>query len=78
MFMNRIEAAAATPVKPRPLALKLGAGLAVTLVAAAAMLPWTLLVAAWAAAAMIATVAARTARATYAAILYAGEAVVGR
>jgi hypothetical protein len=78
MFMQKIDIDAATPLrprgKPRSLALKLTAGLAVTLLGAAAMVPWTLLVAAWAGLAML--VAAG--RAVGRTILYAGEAVVGR
>lgn len=78
MFMQKIDVAGSTPVKRRPMALKLGVGLLVTLVCALAMVPWTLLVACWAAAAIVAGAAARSARTAYAAVLYAGEAVVGR
>jgi hypothetical protein len=78
MFIQKIDLNAATPLKPRgkskPLALKLAVGLAVTLVCAAAMVPWTLLVAAWTGIAMLASAG----RALGRSILYAGEAVVGR
>ncbi len=78
MFMQKIDVAAAAPAQPRPLALKLAAGLIVTLICAAAMVPWALLVACWAGVAMVATVAGRTVRLAYRSVLYAGEAVVGR
>ena len=74
MFMQKIDTAAATPLKPRPLALKLIAGLAVTLIGAAAMVPWTMLVAGWAGIAMV----VGAARFAYRSVLYAGESVVGR
>jgi len=78
MFIQKIDVATATPLKarrkPKPMALKLAVGLAVTLVCAAAMVPWTLLVAAWTGVAMLVSAA----RAVGRSIAYVGEAVVGR
>jgi hypothetical protein len=78
MFIQKIDVDAATELKApgrrKPLALKLAVGLAVTLACAAAMVPWTLLVAAWTATALLASAARTVGRS----IAYAGEAVVGR
>ncbi|HEY0413785.1 MAG TPA: hypothetical protein VGD66_11640 [Allosphingosinicella sp.] len=78
MFIEKIDLAAATPLRSRPKALKLGVGLAVALVCAVAMVPWTLFVALWAAVAAVAAATAKAARILHASLLYAGEAVVGR
>jgi hypothetical protein len=80
MFIQKIDIDAASELKaprkpnPKPLALKLAVGLAVTLACAAAMVPWTLLVAAWTGIALLASAARTVGRS----IAYAGEAVVGR
>jgi hypothetical protein len=82
MFIEKIDLAAATPLerraKPKPLALKLAVGLAVTLLCALAIVPWTLFVAVWAVLAILATGVRRTGATFRDALLYAGEAVVGR
>jgi hypothetical protein len=82
MFIEKIDLAAATPLKrrskPKPLGLKLAVGVAVTLACALAIVPWTLFVAAWAVLAVIATGVRRTGATFRDALLYAGEAVIGR
>ena len=82
MFIDKIDLAAATPLKrraePKPLALKLAVGLAVTLACLIAMVPWTLFVALWTVLAVIATGLRRTGATVRDSLLYAGEAVVGR
>jgi hypothetical protein len=83
MFHQKIDTRTARPLsrkaKPaKPMALKLTVGLAVTLICALAMVPWTLFVALWGAVALVATTLRRTGAATRDALAYAGEAVVGR
>jgi membrane protein YdbS with pleckstrin-like domain len=84
MFHQKIETRSARPLDrkgspaKRPMALKLIVGLAVTLLCAVAMVPWTLFVALWGAVALVAVTLRRTGAATRDALVYAGEAVVGR
>ena len=84
MFHQKIETRSARPLgrKPAPaktpMALKLIVGLAVTLVCAVAMVPWTLFVVLWGAIALGAVTLRRTGAAARDALAYAGEAVIGR
>jgi hypothetical protein len=83
MFHQKIDTRTARPLDrrakpPRPMALKLTVGLTVTLLCALAMVPWTLFVALWGAVALAAVTLRRTGAAARDALVYAGEAVVGR
>lgn len=84
MFHQKIDTRSARPLKrePKPAtkstALKLTVGLAVTLLCALAMVPWSLFVALWGVVALFAVTLRRTGAATRDALVYAGEAVVGR
>jgi len=84
MFHHKIDTRSARPLGreavpvKKPMALKLAIGLAVTLLCVLAMVPWTLFVALWGAVALVAVTLRRTGAATRDALVYAGEAVVGR
>jgi len=79
MFMQRIEIPVSETVRaPRPLALKLAAGLAFVLVAMALMPPYLAAVAIWFVAAAGAKLIAHAAVIAWRTILHAGELVVGR
>lgn len=74
MYMEKIQTAAAVAAPERPLALKLAAGLLFLLAAALVMVPWTFVVALWAAVGL----AARSGRGALDILRFAGETVVGR
>lgn len=79
MFMERIEIPVVETARaPRPLTLKLAAGLAFLLVAMLLMPPYLAAVAIWVAVAAGAKLLAGAAVATWRTILHAGELVVGR
>ena len=75
MFMQRIEAEAVALAPPRrPAALKLVVGALFVAAAAAVMLPWTIVLAAW----TVAAVLARAGATLRNILLHAGEEIVGR
>ncbi len=79
MFMERIEIPVVEAIRaPRPLALKLAAGLAFVLVAMALMPPYLAAVAIWFVVAAGAKFIASVAVTAWQTIVHAGELVVGR
>lgn len=79
MFMQRIEIPVIEAVRaPRPLALKLAAGLAFILVAMALMPPYLAAMAIWVVVAAGAKFIAGAAVTAWRTIVHAGELVVGR
>lgn len=79
MFMQRIEIPVMEATRsPRPLALKIAAGLAFLLVAMALMPPYLAAVAIWLVAAAGAKFIVNAAIAAWRTIVHAGELVVGR
>lgn len=79
MFMERIEIPVTEAVRaPRPLALKLAAGLAFMLVATLLMPPYLAAVAIWFVAAAGARFVASAFDTAWRTIIHAGELVVGR